>query len=64
MRRTVHENIIPIGSKIMWKIIGVDEIDIMLHSRRSVFDVHTIMTVNGRMVNRINHIILLAMLDK
>jgi hypothetical protein len=61
---TTHENIIPVGSIITLKIIGVDEIDIKFHSTKIVFEAHVIAIVNGRIIISISHIILLAMSDR
>jgi hypothetical protein len=61
---TTQENIIPVGSIIILKIIGVDEIDIIFHSTKIVFEAHVIAMVYGRIIISINHIILLAMSDR
>ena len=64
INRTVDENIIPIGSKMKLKIMGVEEIDTIDHSKSSVFDDQIIITVNGNVIIRSNHIMLLAIEDK
>ena len=64
INNTTQENIIPVGSIIILKIMGVDEIDIIFHSTKTVFEAHVIAIVYGRIIISINHIILLAMSDK
>lgn len=60
MRSTVHENIIPIGSRIKFIIIGVVIICIIDHSKIIVCLLTTTYMVGRIIIARIDHNIILA----
>lgn len=52
----MHENINPMGSRIKLNVIGVDVMDIRLHSISTVLYCHNMKIVLGIIIDSINHI--------